>query len=122
MSILAQPTDPRQATPGQTEPATLSLAEVMDLPLGQIISRLRIRIIDSSITDDKFYGGLHIGHGRITILTSPGRDKSFTECALRCLIAQALGHDITPIPKPFEMEITDYTERAREAALKAVMK
>ncbi|MFE9853592.1 hypothetical protein ACFYPN_33075 [Streptomyces sp. NPDC005576] len=117
---IADATDSRQTTPGQPEQATtFTLAEVMNLPVGQLISTLRIRLMTASITDTEFYGGVHIGYGRITILTSPGRDKFFTECVLRYLIAQALGHDITPLPKPFEVEFTDFTERAREAVRKA---
>ncbi|MFG2670523.1 hypothetical protein [Streptomyces sp. NPDC048445] len=124
MTTLQNLTDTRQATPGQAEPAitraTVTTAQVMNLPLDQVLTGLGIRVIDSSITDANFYGGVHIGNGQTTILTSPGRDQFVTDCMIRYLIAESLGLDVTPLPKPFEVEFTDFTGKAREAASQVV--
>ncbi|TXS35750.1 hypothetical protein [Streptomyces sp. OR43] len=116
---ISDANDSRQATPGQTEPAnvraTVTVAQVMNLPLEQVLTDLNIRVIESSITDANFYGGVHIGNGRTTILTSPGRHPFVTDTLVRHLIAQSLGLDTDPLPKPFAIEYTDFTDRARKA-------
>ncbi|MBO0917506.1 hypothetical protein [Streptomyces laculatispora] len=122
--IISDATDSRQSNPGQAEPAitraTVTTGQIMNRPLDQVLTALGIRVIESSITDANFYGCVHIGNGRTTILTSPGRDKFVTDCMIRYLIAESLGLDVTPLPKPFEVEFTDFTGKAREVASQAV--
>ncbi|WP_406144130.1 hypothetical protein [Streptomyces anulatus] len=125
MDILSQPTDTRQATPGQAEPAitrtTATVAQIMGLTLDQVLTGLDIRVIESSITDTNFYGGVHIGNGgKITILTSPGRDPRITDTLVRFLIAKTFDLDVADLPAPFGVEYTDITEQARNAWVKAV--
>ncbi|MFJ2701577.1 hypothetical protein ACIO3R_00030 [Streptomyces sp. NPDC087428] len=120
MTTLQNLTDTRQATPGQAEPAitraTVTTAQIMHLPLDQVLTGLGIQVIESSITDANFYGFVHIGNGQTTILTSPGRDQFVTDCMIRYLIAESLGLDVTPLPKPFEVEFTDFTDRVQKMA------
>lgn len=123
MDILAQATATRQATPGQAEPAitraTATVGQIMNLPLDQVLTGLDVRVHESSITDVNFFGGLHMGNGgKISIFTSPGRDEFETDCIVRYLIAQALDLDVTPLPTPFNVEYTDFTERARNTLAK----
>ncbi|WP_326593865.1 hypothetical protein [Streptomyces brevispora] len=121
--IISDATDSRQSNPGQAEPAitraTVTTGQIMNLPLGQVLTGLGIRVIESSITDANFYGGVHIGNGRTTILTSPGRDKFVTDCMIRYLVAESLGLDVTLLPKPFEVEFTDFTDRIAEKVARA---
>lgn len=116
---ISDAADSAQPTPGQAEQAiiraTVTVAQIMSLPLNQVLTGLDIRVIESSITDANFYGGVHIGNGRTTILTSPGRHPFVTDALVRHLIAQSLGLDTDPLPKPFEIEYTDFTDRARKA-------
>ncbi|MFD4273791.1 hypothetical protein R2B67_26115 [Streptomyces cyaneofuscatus] len=125
MDILSQATDSRQATPGQAEPAisraTVTVAQIMKLPLDQVLTGLDIQVIESSITDANFYGGVHIGNGgKITILTSPGRDPRITDTLVRYLTAKTFNLDVADLPAPFGVEYTDITEQARNAWIKAV--
>ncbi|UQA34785.1 hypothetical protein [Streptomyces sp. HNA39] len=125
MNILTQATDTRQATPGQAEPAitraTVTVGQIMNLPLDQVLTGLDIRVIESSITDANFYGGVHIGNGgKITILTSPGRDPRITDTLVRYLTAKTFNLDVADLPAPFGVEYTDITEQARDAWVKAV--
>ncbi|MEU3318886.1 hypothetical protein [Streptomyces sp. NPDC006785] len=122
---IADATDSRQATPGQAEPAitraTVTVGQIMNLPLDQVLTALDIRVIESSITDANFYGGVHIGNGgKITILTSPGRDPRITDTLVRYLTAKTFNLDVADLPAPFGVEYTDITEQARDAWIKAV--
>lgn len=125
MTTLPNATDSRQATPGQAElaitRATVTVGQIMNLTLGQVLTGLDIRVIESSITDTNFYGGVHIGNGgKITILTSPGRDPRITDTLVRYLIAKTFDLDVADLPAPFGVEYTDITEQARNAWVKAV--
>ncbi|MET8658186.1 hypothetical protein [Streptomyces griseus] len=124
MDILSQATGSRQATPGQAEPAitrgTATVVQIMNLPLDQVLTGLNIRVIESSITDANFYGGVHIGHGKITVLTSPGRDTRTTDTLVRYLIAKTLNLNVSDLPAPLGVEYTDITEQARNAWVEAV--
>ncbi|MEU9494548.1 hypothetical protein AB0D73_22645 [Streptomyces sp. NPDC048215] len=111
---ISDATDNAQPIPGQPEPA-ITITQVMNGNLDQLLADLGIRVIESSITDANFYGGVHIGNGRTTILTSPGRVPRVTDTLVRYLIAQTLGLDISPLPMPFEVEFTDFTDRVRKA-------
>ncbi|WP_432008888.1 hypothetical protein [Streptomyces bacillaris] len=123
--IIADATDTRQATPGQAEPAipraTVTVGQIMNLPLDQVLTALDIEVIESSITDANFYGGVHIGNGgKITILTSPGRDPRVTDTLVRYLTAKTFNLDVADLPAPLGVEYTDITEQARNAWVKAV--
>lgn len=123
MASVANTDASRQAAPGQAESvitrATVTVGQIMNLPLDQVLTGLDVKVYESSITDDNFYGGLHVGNGgKITVLTSPGRDEFETDCIVRYLIAQALDLDVTPLPSPFNVEYTDFTERARNTLVK----
>ncbi|MEQ4610288.1 hypothetical protein ABMX48_29320 [Streptomyces cavourensis] len=125
MNILTQATDTRQATPGQADPAitraTVTVGQIMNLPLAQVLTALDIQVIESSITDANFYGGVHIGNGgKITILTSPGRDPRITDTLVRYLTAKTFNLDVADLPAPLGVEYTDITEQARDAWVKAV--
>ncbi|MER8197038.1 hypothetical protein ABTY00_24110 [Streptomyces microflavus] len=122
---ISDATDSRQATPGQAEPAitrdSVTVAQIMNLPLDQVLTGLDIQVIESSITDASFAGGVHMGNGqKITVFMPPSRDPFETDCVTRYLIAQALGLDITPLPKPFNVEIVDNTTDLRDAWTRAV--
>lgn len=125
MNILQSSDDTRQATPGQAEPAitraTVTVGQIMNLPLDQVLTGLDIRVIESSITDSNFYGGVHIGNGgKITILTSPGRGPRITDTLVRYLTAKTFDLDVADLPAPLGVEYTDITEQARNAWVKAV--
>jgi len=124
MNILTQATDSRQATPGQAEPAitraTVTVGQIMNLPLDQVLTGLDIRVIESSITDAHFSGAAHIGNGqKITLVMPPGRDEFETDCIVRYLTAQSLGLDVTPLPQPFNVQFVDSTADFRDSWVKA---
>ncbi|WP_030333758.1 hypothetical protein [Streptomyces sp. NRRL B-1381] len=125
MKSLQSTENERQATPGQAEPAitraTATVAQIMNLPLDQVLTGMGIQVVESGIADANFYGGVHIGNGgKVTVFTSPGRDPRVTDTLVRYLIAKTFDLDVADLPAPFGVEYTDITERARDAWVKAV--
>lgn len=116
-------TDSRQATPGQAEPAitraTVTVAQIMNLPLDQVLTGLDVKVYESSITDANFFGGLHVGNGgKISVFMPPGRDEFETDCLARYLIARGLDLDVTPLPDPFNVEYSDFTKQVQDSLVK----
>lgn len=115
MTSVSNSEQSRQATPSQTEQvitrATATVEQIMNLPLGQVLTGLDVEVFDSSVTDNNFCGGVVVRDGRITVLNSPDRDTSETEYSVRYLTAQALNLDISDLRSPFGAEYVDITKR-----------
>ncbi|MGW0933627.1 hypothetical protein [Streptomyces sp. NPDC002666] len=92
---------------------TITVDQLFQSPVAQLVHEMDIRVIESSITDATFYGGAHIGNGRTTLLLPPGRSELERDYVTRYLIAESLNLDISPLPKPFDVEFSDFTEQAR---------
>ena len=82
---------------------SLSPAQVLDAPLGDLLDTAGVEIVDSSITDRGFFGAVVQRKTGEMYLTMPtGRSDREHDTIARYLIAQAFGVDLPQLPPPFE--------------------
>ena len=73
-------------------PPALSADYLLDTPLPQLLERLDIELVDSSITDRTFYGALLERRDGTRVLSMPvGRSGYERDTAARMLLAEGLG-------------------------------
>ncbi|MER5584083.1 hypothetical protein ABT090_20925 [Streptomyces asoensis] len=83
-------------------PPTLSPAQVLDTPLGDLLAAAGVEIFDSSIADRSFFGAVVQRKNGETILAMPsGRSELEHDTMARYLIAQAFDVDLPELPPPF---------------------
>ncbi|HEY9408454.1 MAG TPA: hypothetical protein VIP77_02640 [Jiangellaceae bacterium] len=86
------------AIPQQKTPTV----DLLDAPLPRLLAELRVEIVDSSITDATFFGAYVERRDGSRILSMPsGRSAFERDTTARMLLAEGLGLDAPPLPKPF---------------------
>ena len=81
---------------------SLSPAQVLDAPLGDLLATAGVEIVDSSITDAEFFGAVVQRKNGETYLAMPtGRSETEHDTIARYLIAQAFDVDLPQLPPPF---------------------
>jgi len=103
-SIIAQPA--LRLLPGQRP----SLDYVLDAPLADMLSELHVEVITSEITDAEFFGCVVVRGSRIVVMLSPNLSEYETDFFTRYLTAQAYKLEMTPLPTPFEVELSSMLE------------
>ncbi len=84
---------------------SITIDRLLDDPVTDLIAAANVKLIDSDI-DDEFFGAVIIRPGKRTVLFMPqGRSELETDVLTRYLLAQALHLDVTPLPKPFNVEV-----------------
>ncbi|MEU9310897.1 hypothetical protein [Streptomyces sp. NPDC048256] len=85
------------------QPGKLSPAQVLDAPLGDLLTSAGVEIFDSSITDRSFFGAVVQRKSGETYLAMPsGRSELEHDTMARYLIAQAFDVDLPKLPAPFD--------------------
>lgn len=74
----------------------------LDVLLVEYEARIRFAPED---TDPKFFAGSVVRDSGIFLLLSPHLSEFERDFFPRYLICQALGHDLTPLPTPFAVEV-----------------
>jgi hypothetical protein len=81
---------------------SLSPAQVLDSPLGDLLATAGVELIDSSITDREFFGAVVQRRNGELLLTMPtGRSELEHDTVARYLLAQAFDVDLPALPSPF---------------------
>ena len=81
---------------------SLSPAQVLDAPLGDLLAEAGVEIVDSSITDAEFFGAVVQRKSGETYLAMPtGRSELEHDTIARYLIARAFDVDLPKLPEPF---------------------
>lgn len=81
---------------------SLSPAQVLDSPLGDLLDTAGVEVIDSSITDRGFFGAVvQRKTGEMYLSMPTGRSEREHDTIARYLIAQAFGVDLPDLPPPF---------------------
>ena len=99
------------AVPTQRGPRRpITLARLMAEPLEGLLADANVRLVESSITDREFYGAAVVRRGRPILLMPQGRTDLESDIITRYLLGQALGLDITDLPKPFDVVVRPLDE------------
>lgn len=81
---------------------SLSPAQVLDSPLGDLLATAGVELIDSTIADRTFFGAVVQRKTGETLLTMPtGRSELEHDTVARYLIAQAFDVELPDLPPPF---------------------
>ncbi|MEW2083500.1 hypothetical protein [Streptomyces sp. NPDC005283] len=92
------------AQPAYTPP-TVTIDRLLDAPLPELIAETDVEVIESSITDEKFFGVVVARKGKRTlVMMRAGLSDIENDVITRYLIGQSLHMDLTPLPAPFETE------------------
>lgn len=84
------------------QPRKPSAAEILDLPLPQLLADNGVEVFDSSITDAAFCGAVvQRKTGGVLLAMPQGRSRIETDIVARYLIAQAFDVDVSELPPPF---------------------
>jgi hypothetical protein len=83
-------------------PQRKTSVDLLDTPLPQLLAKLRVEIVESSITDPTFFGAYVERRDGTRILSMPvGRREFERDTTARMLLAEGLGLDAPPLPEPF---------------------
>jgi len=82
----------------------LSTHHLLDTPLGELLAKFGVELIDSTITDRGFFGA-YVEHrdGSRVLSMPPGRSAFERDTAARMLLAEGLSLDAPPVPAPLEV-------------------
>jgi hypothetical protein len=91
-----QTTQARRLTPPR-----ITADHLLDVPLPQLLTAHRVKLVDSSITDATFFGAFVERRDGTRVLSMPaGRSAFERDTAARMLLAEGLGLDASPLPAP----------------------
>jgi hypothetical protein len=103
----ALPAIPTQRTARQP----VTIARLMAEPLEGLLADTNVQFIESSITDREFYGAAVVRPSGQTVLLMPAnRTELEHDTIARYLLGQALGLDVTDLPKPFDVVVRPLVE------------
>jgi len=93
-------------TPAATDQRpSLTVDRLLDAPLPELIAEADVELIESSITDENFYGAaIARKDKRTVVMLRAGLSDFEHDVIVRYLIGQSLHMDLTPLPAPFETE------------------
>lgn len=85
-------------------PSTLApartVAHLHSAPLPQVLAELGAELIESSITDPKFFGAVtQHRDGRLFLSLPQGRDAAERDVVARALLGDVLGLPLSPLPR-----------------------
>ncbi|WP_086564651.1 hypothetical protein [Streptomyces africanus] len=88
--------------------AELSVAQLMDTPLQQLVDELHVTLDESSITDPEFTGYMYATRKTVVVSLPPNRSELEHDCMARYFIGRAFHvKGLPPLPEPFA--VTDFT-------------
>ncbi|MCC0099428.1 hypothetical protein K7B10_32570 [Streptomyces flavotricini] len=86
---------------------------IFETDLDALLAEYETRVVVADeLTDPAFFGCVVVRTSSIAILLSPNLSEYERDFFPRYLICQALGLDLTPLPTPFAVKVTDMTEAA----------
>lgn len=102
-AIPKQPTAAAESRAGE-----LSVAQLMDTPLPQLVAELHVTLDESPITDPGFTGYMYATQDSVVVSLPPGRSELEHDCMARYFIGRAFRvKGMPPLPEPFQA--TDMT-------------
>ncbi|MFF7895983.1 hypothetical protein ACFZDI_29530 [Streptomyces sp. NPDC007907] len=103
------PAIPKQPTAlDKSRAAELSVAQLMDTPLEQLVAELHVTLDESSITDPTFTGYMYATRDNVVVSLPPNRSELEHDCMARYFIGRAFDVEgLPPLPEPFA--VTDLT-------------
>lgn len=83
---------------------------VFDTPLAEMTAELHVEVITSEITDAEFFGCVVVRGSRIVVMLSPNLGEFEADFFTRYLTAQAYKLEMSPLPTPFDVELSPMLE------------
>lgn len=83
---------------------------VFDTPLAEMMAELHVEVIPSGITDADFFGCVVVRGARIVVMLSPNLGEFESDFFTRYLTAQAYKLPMSPLPTPFDVELSPMLE------------
>ncbi|MGW6703582.1 hypothetical protein ACWGDE_01630 [Streptomyces sp. NPDC054956] len=107
-ALAVKPPQPAalRLVPGQRP----TLDYVFDTPLAEMAAELHVEVITSEITDADFFGCTVVRGSRIVVMLSPNLGDFEADFFTRYLTAQAYRLPMTPLPTPFDVELSPMLE------------
>lgn len=87
-----------------------TLDYVFEAPLAELTTDLHVEVVTSEITDAGFFGCVVVRGSRIVVMLSPNLGEFEADFFTRYLTAQAYKLDMTPLPTPFDVELSPMLE------------
>ncbi|MFJ3083877.1 hypothetical protein ACIPJG_29510 [Streptomyces halstedii] len=96
----------------------ITVEELFNTPLDQLLTQVNAEIDDASITDPNFHGAVVVRTGHPILLLMPtGRNAFVHDTCARKLLGDALGLGLAPLPEPLEtLVMTDFTNQVWKKA------
>jgi hypothetical protein len=89
-----------------TAQSDITIDRLLHDPLPDLFAEANVKVVESSITDERFCGAVVVRDGKPTALYMPaGRSEIENNVIARFLIGKALHMDLTPLPEPFDVEV-----------------
>ncbi|MCX4801755.1 hypothetical protein OG594_08835 [Streptomyces sp. NBC_01214] len=108
-SLALKPAQPAlRLLPGQRP----TLDYVLDAPLAEMTAELHVEVITSEITDAEFFGCVVVRGSRIVVMLNPNLGEFEADFFTRYLTAQAYKLEMSPLPTPFDVEVSPMLEGA----------
>ncbi|WP_392971100.1 hypothetical protein [Streptomyces sp. LN245] len=83
-----------------------SASEILDTPLPRLLARTNVAVVDSSISDRKFFGAVvERKSGQLLLAMPAGRSEQEHDTVARYLLAKAFAVDLPDLPPPFATEL-----------------
>lgn len=106
-SVIAQPQQPALRLLDGQRP---TLDYVFEAPLAELTAELHVEVITSEITDADFFGCVVVRGSRIVVMLSPNLGEYEADFCARYLTAQAYRLEVSPLPTPFDVELSPLLE------------
>lgn len=87
-----------------------TLDYVFDAPLAEMLAELHVEVVTSEITDADFFGCVVVRGSRVLVMLSPSLGEYEADFFTRYLTAQAYKLEMSPLPTPFDVEISPLLE------------
>ncbi|MGW9371157.1 hypothetical protein ACWGVR_14240 [Streptomyces xanthophaeus] len=105
-STAVAPRPALRLVPGQRP----TLDFVFDTPLAEMTAELHVEVTDAQITDDGFFGYVAVSGSRVIVRLNPTLSEFERDFFIRHLTAQAYKLPMSPLPTPFEVELSPMLE------------
>jgi hypothetical protein len=83
---------------------------VFNTPLAEMTAELHVEVITSEITDANFFGCVVVRGSRIVVMLNPTLGDFEADFFTRYLTAQAYKLEMSPLPTPFDVELSPMLE------------
>ncbi|WP_412079011.1 hypothetical protein ACLF6K_37340 [Streptomyces xanthophaeus] len=83
---------------------------VFDTPLAEMTAELHVEVLTSEITDADFFGCVVVRGSRTFVMLSPNLGEFEADFFTRYLTAQAYRLEMSPLPTPFDVELSPMLE------------